>query len=178
MKFTPLDLPGAFLVEIEPREDERGFFARTFCREEFAAQGVELTIAQSSLSFNRARGTLRGLHYQAPPHAEAKVVACTAGAAFDVLVDLRRDSPAHRRWVTVELSAANHRMVYIPPGLAHGFMTLAADTTLQYHISVPYHQESARGVRWDDPAFGIVWPETPAVISARDADLPLFGRGA
>lgn len=172
MRFVSLPLAGAHLVEIEPAEDERGFFARTWCREEFVRRGLADSLAQCSISWNRRRGTLRGMHWQAPPHAEAKLVRCTRGAAYDVIVDLREGSGTRLRWFAVELSAENRRALYVPPGFAHGFLTLADDTEMLYQISVPQHPESARGFRWNDPAVGIVWPEAPAVVAARDRDYP------
>jgi dTDP-4-dehydrorhamnose 3,5-epimerase len=177
MKFTELQLPGAFLVDLEPIEDERGFFARSFCRQEFAARGLNAAVAQCSLSFNWQRGTLRGLHYQAPPHAEAKMVRCTRGALYDVVVDVRRDSPTYCRWSAVELSAENHRMLYIPEGLAHGFQTLQEDTELFYQMSEFYVPGSARGLRWDDPAFTIEWPLPITAISDRDRSYRPFVAG-
>jgi dTDP-4-dehydrorhamnose 3,5-epimerase len=173
MTFTELALKGTFLIELDRQEDGRGFFARTFCIEEFAARGLNPTIAQCSVSFNRRRGTLRGLHYQAPPHEEAKLVRCTAGAVFDVVVDLRPGSSTFKHWLGIELSAENHRMVYIPEGFAHGFQTLADDTEVFYQISTVYVAEAARGIRWDDPELGIRWPAAAdRVISPRDLLLP------
>ncbi|HEX8723372.1 MAG TPA: dTDP-4-dehydrorhamnose 3,5-epimerase [Pyrinomonadaceae bacterium] len=177
MRFVETPLPGAFVVEPEPAADERGLFARTFCREEFAALGLDTRVAQCSTSYNRRRGTLRGLHYQAEPYPEAKLVRCTAGSVYDVLVDLRADSPAFRRWFAVELTASNRRALYVPAGLAHGFQTLEDDSEVFYQISEFYHPECARGVRWDDPAFGVRWPESDArVISGRDRAFPDFTR--
>jgi dTDP-4-dehydrorhamnose 3,5-epimerase len=173
MKFAELALAGAFVIEPEPNEDERGFFVRTFSVREFIARGLNPTIAQCSVSFNRRRGTLRGLHYQAPPYQEAKLVRCTAGAVFDVIVDLRPESSTFKRWVGVELSSKNHRMIYIPEGFAHGFQTLADDTEVFYQISTVYVAEAARGIRWDDPELGIRWPEAVRrVISPRDLLFP------
>jgi dTDP-4-dehydrorhamnose 3,5-epimerase len=173
MRFLATGLAGAFVIEPEPREDERGLFARTWCREEFAARGLNTAWAQCNVSFNNRRGTLRGLHYQAGPYAEVKLVRCTAGAAYDVIVDLRPGSPTCRRWAAVELTARNRRAVYIPAGFAHGFQTLADGTELFYQMSELYHPESARGARWDDPALGIAWPECPErVISPRDLAFP------
>jgi dTDP-4-dehydrorhamnose 3,5-epimerase len=173
MKFVELALAGAFVIEPAPNEDERGFFARTFSAEEFAARGLKPTIAQCSVSFNRRRGTLRGLHYQAAPHQEAKLVRCTTGAVFDVIVDLRPKSSTFKRWVGVELSAENHHMIYIPEGFAHGFQTLADNTEVFYQISTAYMPEAARGIRWDDPELAIRWPATTdRVISPRDLLLP------
>ena len=182
MLVTELVLGGAFLVEPERVEDERGFFARTFCVEEFTARGLNPTVMQCSVSYNRRRGTLRGLHYQAAPDAEDKLIRCTAGAVFDVLVDVRPGSPTFKRWIAVELTAENRRMVYAPAGLAHGFQTLTDDTEVFYQISAAYVPEAARGLRWDDPELAIAWPATAdRIISARDHGLPTwaitFGRG-
>jgi dTDP-4-dehydrorhamnose 3,5-epimerase len=175
VKFQESPLAGAYTIEMDRLEDERGFFARSYCAAEFAARGLGLAMPQSSVSFNARRGTLRGLHYQAAPHAEDKLVRCTAGAIYDVIVDLRPDSPTARRWFGVELSAANHRSLFVPQGLAHGFMTLRDDTEVLYMISVPYTPGFERGVRWNDPAIGISWPAAPSVVSARDAAYPLLG---
>jgi dTDP-4-dehydrorhamnose 3,5-epimerase len=174
MRFLALTLPGAYSIEVERREDARGFFARTWCEEEFRARGLAAHIAQCSISFNPRRGTLRGMHYQAPPHAEAKLIRCTRGRVYDVVLDLRAESPAYLRWDAVELSDDNRRTVYVPEGCAHGFQTLTADTELFYQISAPYRPESARGVRWDDPAFGIRWPEDERLMSERDRTYPDF----
>ena len=174
MKFLPLELPGVFLIEPEPIADDRGFFARTWCSREFADRGLVAAIAQCSLSFNRRKGTLRGMHYQAPPHEEVKIVRCTAGAIYDVVIDLRPGSPTRGRWLGVELSAANHRHLYVPAGFAHGFQTLADDTEVFYQISQFYHPESARGLRYDDPAFGIRWPLGDITVSERDLSFPEF----
>lgn len=173
MIFTELPLRGAFLVELELLEDERGLFARTFCASEFLAHELNPAISQCNLSYNRRRGTLRGLHYQAPPHEEAKLVRCTAGAAFDVVVDIRPSSPTFKQWFGVELSAANRRAIYVPAGFAHGFQTLLEHTELFYQMSIPYVPGAARGIRWDDPELGIDWPlRDERVISARDLALP------
>jgi dTDP-4-dehydrorhamnose 3,5-epimerase len=174
MIFTETPLPGAFLIEISPLEDERGLFARTYCAEEFAVQGLVCEWQQCSLSLNTRKGTLRGLHYQGAPHEEHKLVRCTAGAIFDVIVDIRPDSATYRRWFGVQLAAANRRSLFIPPGFAHGFMTLSDDTEVYYMISVPHAPEFAQGFRWDDPAFAIGWPTAPTVISPRDAAYPLL----
>jgi dTDP-4-dehydrorhamnose 3,5-epimerase len=175
VKFQESPLAGAYTIEMDRLEDERGFFARSHSAEEFAARGLPAAMPQSSVSFNARRGTLRGLHYQAEPHAEDKLVRCTAGAIYDVIVDLRPDSPTARRWFGVELSAANHRSLFVPKGLAHGFMTLRDDTEVLYMISVPYAPGFERGLRWNDPAIGISWPTAPSVVSARDAAYPLLG---
>ena len=174
MKFSPTALADACIIDIEPVPDERGFFARSWCREEFAKHGLNPDLAQCSLSFNKKRGTLRGMHYQAKPHEETKVVRCTRGAIYDVIVDLRPESSTLRKWIAVELSADNRRMLYIPAGFAHGFQSLTDDTEVFYQISAPYHPESARGIRWDDPAFGIEWPATKLVISDKDRQYPDF----
>lgn len=168
----PTPLAGAYLIELEQLEDERGFFARSFCQKEFRERGLDPVVAQCNVSFNRKRGTLRGLHYQAEPHAEAKLVRCTRGAIWDVIVDLRRDSPTARQWHAAELTAENRRALYIPAGLAHGFQTLVDDTEVLYQMSEFFHPESARGVRWDDPALAIRWPIKQAVISPRDLAFP------
>jgi dTDP-4-dehydrorhamnose 3,5-epimerase len=178
MIFTESPLPGAFLVELARLEDERGFFARAYSAEEFAARGLGAAISQCSVSYNTLKGTLRGLHYQGAPHEEHKLVRCTAGAVFDVIVDIRPHSPCYRRWYGTQLSAQNRRSLFIPPGFAHGFLTLCDDTEVYYMISVPYAPEYSRGYRWNDPAFGIEWPLVPGVISQRDAHYPLFGASA
>ncbi|HMA34039.1 MAG TPA: dTDP-4-dehydrorhamnose 3,5-epimerase [Chloroflexia bacterium] len=173
MIFTELSLRGAFLIDPQRLEDERGFFARTWCAREFAAQGLNVHLAQCNISFNGRKGTVRGLHYQAAPHEEVKLVRCTMGAIYDVIVDLRADSPTFRRWVAVELTAANRRLVYVPAGCAHGFQTLADSTEVFYQMSEFYAPESARGVRWDDPTLAIAWPRIAnRIISERDAAYP------
>ena len=174
MKFSPTALVGAYVIDIEPVADERGFFVRSWCREEFARRGLNPDLAQCSISFNKKRGTLRGMHYQAKPHEETKVVRCTRGAIYDVILDLRPESSTFRKWIAVELSADNRRMLYIPAGLAHGFQSLTDDTEVFYQISTPYHPESARGARWNDPAFGIEWPVAERVISDKDRQYPDF----
>jgi len=168
MRFIETKLRGAYFIEPDPVGDERGLFARTFCRREFEEHGLDPTATQCSVSYNEKRGTLRGMHYQLAPHEETKLVRVTRGAAYDVVVDLRPDSPTCCGWVGCELTAQNRRMVYVPKGCAHGFVTLADCTELCYQISVFYEPASARGVRWDDPAFGIDWPLVPGVISERD----------
>ncbi len=174
MKFISTPLAGAYVIETEPHVDDRGFFARTWCREEFRRHGLAAELAQCSTSFNQQRGTLRGLHYQAEPHAEAKLVRCTRGAIYDVMVDLRRSSPTFRQWHAVELSVDGKRSVYVPRGFAHGFQTLEDASEVLYMISVPYHAEACRGVRWDDPMFGIRWPLAPSCMSERDRSFPDF----
>lgn len=172
MLFEELPLRGAYLVEIEARRDERGFFARTFCEDEFVTAGLVARFPQHSASFNRLRGTVRGMHYQADPHGETKLVRCTAGAVHDLIVDLRPGSRTCGRSFGVELSAGNRTALYIPKGFAHGFQTLQDDSELLYMIDVPYVAEAARGLRWNDPALDVAWPEPVAVISPRDLAFP------
>ncbi len=172
MKFLPAPIAGVFIVEPAPQSDERGFFARTFCADEFASQGLNPLLAQCSISFNARAHTLRGMHFQAAPHEEDKLIRCTAGAIFDVLVDIRRDSPTFGKWFGTELNPANRRALYAPKGTAHGFLTLAAATEILYMISVPFAAGFGRGFAWNDPAVGIEWPARPAVISERDAAYP------
>jgi len=174
MRFTETKVAGAFLIEPEPIADERGFFARTWCREEFADHGLTPELAQANLSFNHRQGTLRGLHYQAAPHAEAKLVRVTGGAIWDLALDLRRDSPTYLAWFGAELSDANRHMLYVPEGCAHGFLTLTDDAEVAYQMSAPYAPQAARGVRFDDPAFGIEWPGEVVVINERDRTYPDF----
>jgi len=162
----------ACVIEVEPARDERGSFARTFCAKTFAAHALPTAFVQSSLSFNHRRGTLRGLHYQAEPSAEGKLVRCTRGAAFDVIIDLRPDSPTFRRWFAVEITGANARAIYVPPGFAHGYQTLCDGTEIFYQMTTEYCPDLARGARWDDPALGIEWPLPSPVLSARDAAWP------
>lgn len=174
MIFTETTLKGAFMIEPERRHDERGFFARTWCQREFAAEGLPPEWVQCNISFNRQRGTLRGMHYQAAPYAEAKLVRCTMGAIYDVIIDLRSESPTFRQWLAVELTADNRRMLFIPQGFAHGFQTLTDDTEVFYQMSQFYVPEYARGVRWDDPAFKVSWPAEKRIISERDQAFPDF----
>jgi dTDP-4-dehydrorhamnose 3,5-epimerase len=174
VKFTETPLPGAFVIDIEPVEDERGFFARTFCRGEFEARGLNPNLVQCNVSHNRRKGTLRGMHYQIEPREEAKVVWCVVGAMHDVIVDLRPASPTFKRWYGLGLKAGAHRMLYVPEGFAHGFQTLEDDTVVFYQISAPYAAAYARGVRWDDPAIGITWPLRPTAISERDRNYALL----
>jgi dTDP-4-dehydrorhamnose 3,5-epimerase len=174
MRFTPTSLSRAYVIEPERLVDERGFFARTWCRREFQARGLNPDLAQCNISFNRKAGTLRGMHYQEAPHQEAKLVRCTAGAVYDVIVDLRPDSATFKRWQAVTLTSENRRMLYIPEGFAHGFQTLVDDAEVFYQMSHCYRPESARGFRWDDPAFHIEWPVTAAVVSPKDCAYPDF----
>lgn len=169
MIFTETKLRGALIIEPERKEDERGFFARTWCRGEFAAHGLNPQLAQCSISFNPRKGTLRGMHFQCAPHEEAKLVRCTRGAAYDVIVDLRPASATFRKWMATELTAENRRMLYVPEGFAHGLQTLENNTEIFYQISEFYHPECACGVRWNDPAFAIAWPLEVSVISQSDS---------
>lgn len=168
MEFLKTKLPGVVEIRIEAKPDERGFFARTWCQQEFEARGLAGKLAQCSLSFNKRKGTLRGLHYQVAPYEETKLIRCTQGAIYDVVVDLRPNSPAFRDWVGVDLTAEKHNMIYVPKGCAHGFLTLEDGSEVIYQMSEFQHAESARGVRWDDPAFQIKWPAKVEVISERD----------
>jgi dTDP-4-dehydrorhamnose 3,5-epimerase len=175
MILTELPLRGAYLVDVERLTDDRGFFARSYCAEEFAAIGFRQELRQCSISYNARKGTLRGLHYQSAPHEEHKLVRCTAGAVFDVIVDIRSASPTCRQWYGTELTADNRRSLFIPPGFAHGFVSLSSDAEVYYMISAAYAPQSGRGFRWNDPAFAIEWPLAPTVVSARDAAYPLIG---
>jgi dTDP-4-dehydrorhamnose 3,5-epimerase len=174
VRFVPLGIPGAFLVELEARFDERGAFARTFSEDEFRAHGLADRFVQTSLSVNPRRGTLRGLHWQAAPHGEAKLVRCVRGRIYDVALDLRDDSHIYRQHLGVELSGAEGTAIYLPAGVAHGFLTLEDDCEVHYAMSTPFVAEAGRGVRFDDPAFGIVWPEPPRIVSERDRSWPDF----
>lgn len=172
MRFTETEIAGVVIVDAEPHRDGRGFFARLQCPEAFAAAGHPFAPAQTSVSHNRRAGTLRGVHFQPSPHAEVKLVRAVRGRLFDVAVDLRPDSPTHRRWTASELSAQNGRALLIPEGVAHGFLTLEDDTDVLYQIAPRFEPGHEAGVRWDDPAFGIDWPQRPTVISDRDAAYP------
>jgi len=174
MTFEETSLEGVFVVGAEQHADDRGFFARIWCPQEFARHGLNPNLAQVSLSFNTHAGTLRGMHYQAAPHAEAKLVRVTAGAIWDVALDLRPDSQTFGRWFGIELSAENRRMLYLPEGCAHGFLTLAGFTEVEYYISSEYVPDAARGVRWNDPAFAIAWPRPVGILSERDRNWPLI----
>lgn len=172
MRFIAQEIAGVFVVEADPHRDARGSFARVFCAEAFAAAGIAFTTVQMNLSGNLKCHTLRGMHYQDPPYAEAKFVRAVRGRAYDVVVDLRRDSPTHRRWVAVELDARVMNGVFVPEGCAHGFLTLEDDTDILYQMGRVFVDGHAKGVRWNDPAFAISWPVAPAVISPRDRDFP------
>lgn len=175
MKVVPTPIPGAFLIELEQRCDERGWFARSWCGEEFARHGLVANLVQANISYNERAGTLRGMHYQAEPHGETKLVRCTAGAIFDAIIDLRPGSPTFRRWHALELSAANHRAFYIPRGVAHGFQTLVEGSEVHYLMADAYSPTHSRGVRWDDPAFAILWPPAERrIIADKDLAFPDF----
>lgn len=174
MKFSETPLKGAFVLELERLKDERGFFARSFCRREFAAHGLNPQVVQCNVSYNRKKHTLRGMHYQVGPHQEAKVVTCIQGAIYDVIIDLRPGSPTFCQWFAARLTAANRKMLYIPEGFAHGFQTLKDHSTVYYQMSEFYQPESARGVRWNDPVFGIHWPHPAPLLSPRDQNFPDF----
>ncbi len=175
MKFVETKLQGVVLVDIDCLQDERGFFARTVCSKEFAAHGLSAAFVQSSVSYNRAQGTLRGMHYQRAPYEEKKIVRCVRGAIYDVVLDLRPQSPTFRKWIAVELNEDNARAVYIPEGCAHGFQTLTNDTVILYQMTAFFDASSAAGVRWDDPVFGISWPDIKVrVIADKDRQYPDF----
>lgn len=174
MVFTETALKGAYLIELERIEDERGFFARAWCQREFEAQGLDTSLVQCNISYNRKKGTLRGMHYQTAPYEEAKLVRCTSGAVYDVMIDLRPASETFMQHVGLTLSARDHNMIYIPRGFAHGFLTLAEETEVLYQMSEFYAPSYARGVRWNDPAFAIELPLSVSVISTRDATYPDF----
>jgi dTDP-4-dehydrorhamnose 3,5-epimerase len=168
MIFTETRLKGAFVIDIEPHEDERGFFARAWCKDEFEKHGLNSRIVQCSISFNKRRGTLRGMHYQAPPFQEAKLVRCTRGAIYDVIIDLRSNSATFQQWFSVELSAENRRALYVPEAFAHGFQTLVDNSELFYQMSEFFHPDYARSLRWDDQTFKIVWPIPDPILSEKD----------
>jgi dTDP-4-dehydrorhamnose 3,5-epimerase len=174
MRFYPTMLPGAWHVHLEPARDRRGYFARTFCVEEFAANNLETSYSQHSISFSTHKGTLRGMHYQRDPYSEVKLVRCSKGVIWDVIIDIRPNSRTYRRWQALELSSTNGHQLYIPMGFAHGFQTLCDDVEVNYLISVPYAPQAARGIRYDDPAFGITWPLPVTEISEKDLHWPNF----
>jgi dTDP-4-dehydrorhamnose 3,5-epimerase len=174
MQFYPTNLRDAYLIQLEPARDNRGFFARSFCAEEFAVHGLETNYPQHSISVSAQRGTLRGMHYQRDPHCEVKLVRCSRGAILDVIIDIRSDSPTYRRWQQFELTSGNGHQLYIPKGFAHGFQTLSDDTEVNYLISAPYKPELAHGIRYNDPAFAISWPLSVTEISEKDQHWPDF----
>jgi dTDP-4-dehydrorhamnose 3,5-epimerase len=175
MTFVETRLPGVLVVEPERLEDERGFFARAWCRREFEARGLNTALAQCNISYTKARGTVRGMHYQSAPWREAKLVRCTRGAIHDVVLDVRPQAPTYGQWIAVRLTADDRRMLYVPEGMAHGFQTLTDDTEVFYQMSEAYRPQAQRGVRWNDPACAIEWPLTPVIVSPRDAALPALG---
>lgn len=172
MIFTAAPIVGAFVVDLDPISDSRGFFARSFCAREFQEYGLDPNVVQCNVSFNAHRGVLRGIHYAVPPAAEAKLVRCTAGAIYDVIVDLRRGSLSYREWFGIELTAENHRMLYIPEGVGHGFQTLTDGAEVSYQMSEYYVPEASRTALWNDPAFGIVWPIQQPIMSEKDRSAP------
>jgi len=172
--FRETKLPGAFVIELELHADQRGFFARTYCREEFESHGLKPQVLQCNVSFNRQKGTLRGMHFQAAPFGEAKLVRCTSGSIYDVIIDLRSSSPTFKQYFDVVLSAENRKMLYIPEEFAHGFQTLEDNTEVFYQMSQVFSAPHARGVRWDDPAFGVEWPQGERIIIERDRNYPDF----
>jgi dTDP-4-dehydrorhamnose 3,5-epimerase len=172
MLFTETRLKGAYLIDVERHTDERGFFGRSWCREEFETRGLDPRLVQCNISFNEKQGTVRGMHYQTDPYQESKLVRCTMGALYDVIIDLRPDSATFAQWLAVELTSENRRGLYIPRGFAHGFQTLSDNTEVFYQMSEFYHPEAARGVRWDDRAFCIEWPIKTLVISEKDQQYP------
>jgi len=174
MKFRETKLKGAYTIELTPIEDERGFFARSFCQKEFAQHGLKTEIIQSNIVYNKIRGTIRGIHYQMAPHEEAKLVRCTKGALYDIIIDLRGESSTYCQWEAFELTETNNLMLYIPERLAHGFQILKDDTMVFYQMFTEYHPESARGVRWDDPFFNITWPIENPLLSEKDKNWPLI----
>ena len=176
MDFVETPLAGAYLIDIQMRTDERGFFARTYCQREFAAHGLAQTLAQCNMAYNARAGTLRGMHWRAPESPEAKLVRVTRGAILDVIVDLRPDSPTFLKHIAVELTAQNHRALYVPEHFAHGFQTLVDDTEVFYQMSAFYEPAHDRGARWNDPAFGIAWPSAEPILHARDRAYPDFAR--
>lgn len=174
MRFLESELSGAYVIELEPATDERGFFARSFCESEFSSHDLPSRFVECNVSYNRLAGTTRGMHWQVGKNAEAKLVRCTAGAIFDVIVDLRHDSETLNRAFSVELSAANHRALFVPTGFAHGFQSIEDDSEVFYQMSAVHDPAAARGFRWDDPSLSIPWPQIPSVISDRDRSLPLL----
>lgn len=174
MIFTETEISGVYIIEIEKIEDERGFFARSWCRQEFLKMGLNPHIEQCNISYNGKKNTLRGLHYQDIPHQETKLVRCTRGRIYDVIIDVRFDSVSYKKWIGVNLSAGNRRMLYVPEGFAHGYQTLEDDTEIFYQVSASYFPQSERGIRWDDPAVGIQWPLSSPIVSPKDNCWPLL----
>ncbi len=176
MKYTPTPLEGAYIIDIESHQDERGYFARVWCAREFEAHGLNPALLQCNIAYNKRKGILRGMHYQRAPWSEVKLVRCTRGAVYDVIVDLREHSPTRLQWTGVELTQDNHRMLYVPEGFAHGYLTLEDDSELFYQVSQVYTPEAEGGLRWNDPAVGIDWPDVgELLISPKDSVWPLLG---
>ncbi len=175
MKFFETSINGAFIIEPDLIEDERGFFARSWCQKEFIRAGLNPNIVQCNISFNNMKGTIRGMHFQAKPHQEAKLVSCTQGAIYDVIIDIRTTSSTYKRWFAVELTAENYKMLYIPEGVAHGYQTLVGDSNVFYQMSEYFHSKSAKGIRWNDPLFNIDWPIMRTIISDKDLKYPNWG---
>jgi dTDP-4-dehydrorhamnose 3,5-epimerase len=179
VRFEPATIEGSFLVCMELREDDRGWFARAWCEAEFRERGIEMRAAQTNVSYNRRRGTIRGLHWQTEPHGESKLLRCTAGHVFDVAVDVRAGSPTYGRWQGIHLAAGDGRLVYVPAGCAHGYQALADASEVTYDTSYPYMPGAERGIRWNDPAFGIEWPISDVIVSEKDTAWPDYdGEGA
>jgi len=174
MIFKELKIKDAYLIDLEKKEDDRGFFARTFCSQAFEEKGLMSRILQMNISYSKKTGTLRGMHYQIPPYAEAKLIRCLYGSIYDAMIDLRPDSPTFKQWLGIKLCSSNRQMVYVPEGCAHGFQTLADHTEVLYQVSAPFTPEAERGLRWDDPSFDIKWPLSVTVISGKDKSHPLF----
>ena len=178
MIFTETKLKGAFIIDVKRLEDERGFFGRSYCQREFDAHGLNTNVVQANVSYNKKKGTLRGMHTQLRPFSESKLVRCTRGAIYDVIVDVRVESETFTQWIGVELTADSYRMLYVPEGFAHGFITLEDNTDVTYQVTQFYTPEAERGFRWDDPAFNIQWPITPELISAKDMAHPAFDKAS
>jgi len=174
MIFNETKLKGAFIIDLEKHQDGRGFFARAYCEKEFRDHGIEPDVVQANVSYNKYKHTLRGMHFQAEPYGEAKLVRCTRGAIYDVIIDVRKNSPTYKEWIGVELSEDNYRMLYVPEGFAHGFITLHDETVITYQVSEFYTPGAEKGIRWDDPEFGIDWPAEPVIISEKDENWPDF----
>jgi dTDP-4-dehydrorhamnose 3,5-epimerase len=172
--FTETAIKGAFVIEIKKIEDERGFFGRSWCQKELEEHGLIARVVQANVSYNKQKGTLRGMHFQLDPYAETKLVRCTRGAIYDIIIDLRPDSPTYKQWIGVELTADNYKMLFVPENFAHGFITLEDNTEVTYQVSQFYTPGSERGIRWDDPSFNIKWPIEPTVISQKDRSHPDF----
>ena len=174
MIFTETKLKGAFIIDVKKLEDERGFFGRAWCKKEFEEHGLNPNIVQANISYNKKRGTLRGMHYQVAPFSECKTIRCTTGAIYDVIIDIRPHSPTFKQWIAVELSAESSKMIYVPDGFAHGFITLEDHTTVNYMVTGFYTPGAEAGIKYDDPAFNIAWPMEPTIISEKDNSIPLF----